>query len=40
MPDRPALTRERIVAAAVRVADRGGLAAVSMRNVGKELGVI
>jgi AcrR family transcriptional regulator len=39
VPDRPALTRERIVAAAVRVADRGGLAAVSMRNVGRELGV-
>ena len=39
MPDRPALTPDRIVAAAVRVADRAGLAGVSMRNVGKELGV-
>ncbi len=39
MARRPALTRERIVEAAVRVADSGGLAAVSMRNVGKELGV-
>ncbi len=39
MPPRPALTQERIVEAAVRVADRGGLAQVSMRNVGKELGV-
>jgi AcrR family transcriptional regulator len=37
--NRPALTRERIVEAAVRVADRGGVAQISMRNVGKELGV-
>ena len=36
---RPALTRDRVVDAAVRVADRGGLAHVSMRNVGRELGV-
>lgn len=36
---RPALSPERTVDAAVRVADRGGLAQVSMRNVGKELGV-
>ncbi|GGV07289.1 hypothetical protein GCM10010182_27890 [Actinomadura cremea] len=36
---RPALTRERIVEAAVRVADAGGATAVSMRNVGRELGV-
>ncbi|MFI9815621.1 TetR/AcrR family transcriptional regulator [Saccharothrix variisporea] len=33
------LTHARIVDAAARVADRGGLAQVSMRNVGKELGV-
>lgn len=39
MVQRPALTRERIIDAAVRVADRGGVPAVSMRNVGKELGV-
>ncbi|MBB5788228.1 TetR/AcrR family transcriptional regulator [Jiangella mangrovi] len=39
MTTRPALSRERIVEAAVQVADRGGLAQVSMRNVGKELGV-
>lgn len=39
MSTRPALTRDRIVEAAVRVADRGGLAQVSMRNVGRELGV-
>lgn len=39
MPRRPALSRDRIIDAAVRVADRGGLAQVSMRNVGKELGV-
>jgi AcrR family transcriptional regulator len=37
--DRPALTRERILEAAVAVADRGGLSAVSMRNVGREAGV-
>ena len=37
-PRRPALDRERIVAAAVRVADRTG-GQVSMRSVGKELGV-
>ncbi|WP_331728179.1 TetR/AcrR family transcriptional regulator [Streptomyces sp. NBC_00158] len=39
MPRRPALSHDRIVEAAVRVADRGGLGQVSMRNVGKELGV-
>jgi AcrR family transcriptional regulator len=39
MARRPALSEERIVGAAVRVADRGGVARVSMRNVGKELGV-
>lgn len=37
--DRPALTADRIVEAAVRVADRGGLTQVSMRQVGRELGV-
>lgn len=39
MPRRPALDHDRIIAAAVRVADAGGLAQVSMRHVGKELGV-
>lgn len=39
MPRRPALSAGVIVEAAVRVADVGGLAQVSMRNVGKELGV-
>jgi AcrR family transcriptional regulator len=39
MSRRPALTPQRIVDAAVRVADEGGLARVSMRNVGGELGV-
>ncbi|HLS78439.1 MAG TPA: TetR/AcrR family transcriptional regulator [Nocardia sp.] len=39
MVARQPLTRERIVEAAVRVADAGGYAAISMRNVGKELGV-
>jgi len=36
---RPALTRERVVAAAVSVADEGGLGRVTMRNVGAALGV-
>jgi AcrR family transcriptional regulator len=39
MTKRTALTRDRIVLAAVRVADRGGLSGVSMRTVGRELGV-
>ncbi|PZG00183.1 TetR/AcrR family transcriptional regulator [Micromonospora endophytica] len=39
MARRPALTHDRIISAAVRVADRGGVGQVSMRNVGKELGV-
>lgn len=38
MPQRTPLSRERIVAAAMQVADDGGLAAVSMRNVGRALG--
>jgi len=38
-PPRPPLDRDRIIDAAARVADRGGLGAVSMRNVGAELGV-
>jgi AcrR family transcriptional regulator len=38
MSARPALTRDRIVEAAVTVADRGGLGAVSMRSVGREVG--
>lgn len=39
MPERAPLTASRIVDAAARVADQGGLAAVSMRSVGRELGV-
>ena len=39
MPRRPALTQAQVIDAAVRVADTGGLAQVSMRNVGRELGV-
>lgn len=39
MTRRAALTHDRIIEAAVAVADRGGLSQVSMRNVGKELGV-
>lgn len=39
MTTRPALTRARIIDAAATVADEHGLAGVSMRNVGKQLGV-
>lgn len=39
MPAKRPLTVDRVVAAAASVADRVGLGAVSMRNVGKELGV-
>lgn len=39
VPKRPPLTAQRIIEAAAAVADRGGLEAVSMRNVAKELGV-
>ena len=39
MSKAPALSRDRIVEAAVAVADGGGLSAVSMRNVGDQLGV-
>lgn len=39
MVRRPALSVDRIVEAAVAVADRGGLSAVSMRHVGAQLGV-
>ena len=36
---RPPLSRERVIDAASRVADASGLAGVSMRSVGRELGV-
>lgn len=39
MDQRRPLSEQRIVEAAVAVADHGGLSAVSMRNVGRELGV-
>lgn len=39
MDERMPLSAARIVDAAAAVADRGGVAAVSMRNVGRELGV-
>jgi len=39
MIDRRPLSVQRVVEAAVAVADHGGLSAVSMRNVGRELGV-
>jgi AcrR family transcriptional regulator len=38
-PRREPLTRERIVHAALRIMDREGLEAVSMRRIGRELGV-
>ena len=39
MATRAPLTHDRVIDAAVAVADAGGLAQVSMRNVGRELGV-
>lgn len=39
MRDGRPLTAQRIIEAAVEVADEGGFAAISMRNVGKQLGV-
>jgi AcrR family transcriptional regulator len=36
---RAALTRERVLEAAVRLADRDGIASLSMRKLGQELGV-
>jgi AcrR family transcriptional regulator len=39
MHRRSALSQERVIEAAVRVADGGGIVKVSMRNVGKQLGV-
>lgn len=39
MATREPLSRQRVIEGAVQVADAGGLAAVSMRNVGKALGV-
>ncbi|MGW4243012.1 TetR/AcrR family transcriptional regulator [Nocardia sp. NPDC004722] len=36
---RPPLTRERVLDAAIRVADRGGAEAITMRRVAQELGV-
>ncbi len=39
MTQREPLTASRVIAAAAAVADRGGLGAVSMRTVGRELGV-
>src|SRR5688572_33505298 len=39
MPSRPPLSRDRVVRAAMEVADREGLAALTMRRLGQELGV-
>jgi AcrR family transcriptional regulator len=36
---RPSLTRERVLRMAIRLADREGIDAVSMRRVGQALGV-
>ncbi len=36
---RPALTRERVLRAAMALADRGGIESLSMRNLGQRLGV-
>jgi AcrR family transcriptional regulator len=38
-PGRPTLSRERIIEVAIRFVDRHGLTALSMRRLGKELGV-
>jgi AcrR family transcriptional regulator len=38
-PARPPLTRRRVLAAAVALADRGGVSSLSMRKLGQELGV-
>ena len=38
-PNRPALTRDAVLAAAVELADRDGLAALSMRSLARHLGV-
>jgi AcrR family transcriptional regulator len=39
LPDRPTLTRERIIETAIAFVDKEGLATLSMRRLGKELGV-
>lgn len=38
-PPRQALSRERVLAAALQLADRGGIEALTMRGLGQELGV-
>ena len=38
-PNRPALTRDAVLDAAVRLADRDGLAALSMRSLARHLGI-
>jgi TetR/AcrR family transcriptional regulator, tetracycline repressor protein len=39
MPDRPTLSRERIIDTAIQFVDKHGLATLSMRRLGRELGV-
>ena len=38
-PPRPTLTRERVLEAAIRLADAGGIGSLSMRRLAQELGV-
>jgi AcrR family transcriptional regulator len=38
-PPQPPLSRDRVLDAAIRVADRGGVATITMRRVAQELGV-
>jgi TetR/AcrR family transcriptional regulator, tetracycline repressor protein len=39
MPERPTLSRDRIIETAIAFVDKNGLATLSMRRLGKELGV-
>src|SRR3954452_13694105 len=39
LPERPTLSRDRIIDTAIAFVDRHGLATLSMRRLGKELGV-
>lgn len=39
LPDRPTLSRDRIVATAIEFVDKHGLTALTMRKLGRELGV-
>src|SRR3954451_4407561 len=39
LPDRPSLSRDRIIDTAIRFVDEHGLTALTMRRLGRELGV-